>query len=159
MLVALCDVVGATGVTNPPVPLTPISMSKLHVPGVTGHWRGRGAGYWQILAWVARERRAWCGCGAGLACDPRQGVASGSRATAGWRRQARRRRRRQRPDAARGWPRRVGHVRPPHLRAQSSVGMLWSPAAHRPTTLPPPPTQAFARSVHILQWSVHALGR
>eukprot|EP00661_Eupelagonemidae_sp_cell13_P020708 gene20708-biopygen19130 len=48
------------------------------VPGVTGHWRGRGAGMtwtWRrlqaLLAWVAR---AWNGHGAGMArtlsCDP-----------------------------------------------------------------------------------------
>eukprot|EP00661_Eupelagonemidae_sp_cell13_P022486 gene22486-biopygen20739 len=34
------------------------------LPGVTGHWRGRGAGYRQLLAWVAR---AWRGHGAGVA--------------------------------------------------------------------------------------------
>eukprot|EP00661_Eupelagonemidae_sp_cell13_P013980 gene13980-biopygen6557 len=43
---------------------TPSGITKDMNPGVTGHWRGRGAGYRQLLAWVAR---AWRGHGAGVA--------------------------------------------------------------------------------------------
>eukprot|EP00661_Eupelagonemidae_sp_cell13_P013831 gene13831-biopygen20067 len=40
-------------------------------PGVTGQWRGRGAGYRLFLGLGgAGVARAWRGCGAGMSCSP-----------------------------------------------------------------------------------------
>eukprot|EP00661_Eupelagonemidae_sp_cell13_P001883 gene1883-biopygen12429 len=65
--------------SKPPVPASHVRLyvkrntvsvcsRRVGVPGVTGPWRGRGAGYRSLLPWVAR---AWRGRGADMSCDPR----------------------------------------------------------------------------------------